>query len=157
MNKGNLKFIAILLVLCLSACSNVSYVERKYKGKQFKAQSLKKLNDSGHHLWKGKRFDIEYDYSIDNKSKTIAFEGMFTYTVPLEKREYISEQVLLEYEYFQLIILFADYCRKIIAVESANIKPGQYLVDPFKFKATVPYKESYAYIHFSYAYRAVGF
>ena len=126
-------------------------------GKQFKAKSLKKLNDSGHHLWKHKEFDVDYDYSIDNESKTITFEGMFTYTVPLEKREYISEQVLLEYQYFQLILLFADYSRKIISVESANIKPGQYLVDPFNFKATVPYKDSYAYIHFAYAWRAVGY
>ena len=156
MNKGKLKFIAILLVLFLSACTNVTYVERKYKGKQFKAKSLKKLHGSRHHLWKGKTFDIEYDYSIDNESKTITFEGMFTYTVPLEKREYISEQVLLEYQYFQLILLFADYSRKIISVESANIKPGRCLVDPFKFKASVPYKDSYVYIHFGYAYRAVG-
>ena len=156
MNKGKLKFLAILLVLFLSACTNAAYIERIYKGKQFNPDLFKILYDSGHHLWKHENFDVEYDYSIDNESKTITFEGMFTYTVPVEERKYISEQVLLEYEYFELILLFADYSGKVISIESPKIKPGRSIVDPFKFKATVPYKNSYAYILFSYAYRAVG-
>ena len=81
---------------------------KKYKGKQINPKCFKKLYDSGHHRWNDKNFCIEYDYSTDNESKTITFEGMFTYTLPIEKRKYISEQVLQEYEYFKLILLFAD-------------------------------------------------
>ena len=156
MNKGKSKFFAILLVLFLSACTNAAYIERKYKGKQINLELTKKLYDSGHHRWNDKDFCVEYDYLTNNNSKTITFEGMFTYTVPVEERKYISEQVLLEYEYFELILLFADYSGKVISIESAHIKPGRFLVDPFKFKATVPYKNSYAYISFSYAYRAIS-
>ena len=137
MNKGNLKFFAIILVLFLSACSHAAYIEKKYKGKQINPKYFKQLNDSGHHRWNLESFCIEYDYSTDNESKTITFEGKFTYILPLEKRKYISEQALLEYEYFTIIPLFADSSGKVISIESAKIKPGKFLVDPFKFKAII--------------------
>lgn len=154
MNKGNLKVLAILFVFFLSACSNVGYLERKYLGRQCDPKLLKEINDLGHHRWKLRNFDVYYDYSINHNANTITFEGKFTYNVPVEKREYISEQVLLEYEYFELILVFAGHSGKIIAIDSVEIEPGRFLVDPFEFKAEAPYKNNYDSILFSYAFRS---
>ncbi|MCG8637536.1 MAG: hypothetical protein MI863_27160 [Desulfobacterales bacterium] len=156
MKKVKLKYFVILLVLLLSACSHKVTLERKYLGKQVDLETFKKMYESGNHRWHSESLAIEYEYSIDNESKTMTLDGTVTYIVPIEKRKYISEQVLLEYEHFTLILLFADDSGEILSIESPKIKPGQYLVDPFEFKVTVPYKNNLDYILLSYSYRALG-
>lgn len=152
MKNCHSKLVAILFSLTLLACSNASIMEDKFKGKQFNPNAFKKINNVGHHIWKLEDFDIDYSYSIDTESKTMTLAGTAKYNVPYEEREFRSEMVLQEFRHFEILLVFADSSGEVLAVKSYYVYPKGFLVDPFKFKATVPYESNYDLVYFSYGY-----
>lgn len=142
-----------LLVLSVMACSSKNLLEKKYLGKQYNYKKLQKckLTDSGHHLWKYKHLYIDYDYSIDHETNTIAFEGTIKFNP-----KYLEEQTTL----YSLIssdcevhVLFADKSGKIVAVELFYVGIGGDIYKLAPFKQTLPYDNSYCYVIFGYHLR----
>jgi hypothetical protein len=148
--------LCLMLSLIMSGCSYTALIKKQYLGKQVSLSNYKRLENSGQHLWHTEHFDIVYDYIINDTAQTITLEGTFTYNVPYGKRKYRSEQVLLEYDYFTFILLFANDSGVIVGVESARLKPKGSLVDPFDFKVTVPYNSIYTHISCLYKAGATG-
>lgn len=158
MKRLKLLFLSscLMLTLIMLGCSSTALIKKQHLGKQVNLSSYKRLENSGRHLWHSKHFDIEYDYIINDTAQTITLEGTFTYNVPYEKRKYRSEHVLLKYDYFTFILLFADDSGEMVGVESARLKPKGSLVDPFDFKVTVPYNSNCTHISCHYKAGTTG-
>lgn len=127
-------------------------------GKQLPLSMLQMLSDanSGHHSWKLKDLNIDYDYLINLKDKTISIKGEANYSKSLENSKYLSETVLLRIKKCLFNLVFTDSDRKIIGIEEIFVKPDSFYYEPFSFEGTVPYDASYYYMSIFYKYYARG-
>ena len=142
--------IASIVVLLTAGCTS-SILESKYIGERLPVPMLQQITPpSGHHFWKHKHLDIDYDYTIDGQAQTITFNGTIQYNRKPEESQYHSETVLFDIERCEFRLLFTDNNGEVIGVAVENIFPDKNIYETIPFNKTIPYKDTYEYMMFGY-------